>query len=414
MAAKIEKSRTPGIYRRGSRYVFSYRDATGKQRWESCATERLAKAAKAKRATQAAEGIRPESKITLHAYAHEWISAYTGRTTRGFRENTRSEYRRQLEQYPLRYWNDRKLLKDIRAADVRKFVAWLCDEQEQHQALADETIKRIMAPFKAMLSTAYEDEIIIRNPAVKVILPNRDAGKVREDDDAPAKAMTEAELERFFDHVDAKWRTFFWLLAATGIRVSEAVGLQWQHVQLTGSRPHIRIRRAIVKGAVGAPKSRHGRRDVPIPHDLAVKLVEARSNSEWYRDEDPVFATLTGKPLSDANIRHRVLAPTADAADIPWIGFHSFRHTAASTLLTQGRDIVQVSRWLGHGEAGFTLRVYAHLMGEGVGGPLDVPGANQSANKSPHHHAAHQQPEDHATQAIPDPTTPSGTTGDHF
>jgi hypothetical protein len=43
MAAPLVKTKTPGIYRRGSRYVFSYRDPEGKQRWESCRTldERL-------------------------------------------------------------------------------------------------------------------------------------------------------------------------------------------------------------------------------------------------------------------------------------------------------------------------------------------------------------------------------------
>jgi hypothetical protein len=35
-------------------------------------------------------------------------------------------------------------------------------------------------------------------------------------------------------------------------------------------------------------------------------------------------------------------------------------------------DIVQVSRWLGHHSPGFTLDVYAHLIDEGVGAPLDL------------------------------------------
>jgi hypothetical protein len=37
MAAKLEKTKTPGIFKRGSRYVFSYR-VDGKQRWESSRT----------------------------------------------------------------------------------------------------------------------------------------------------------------------------------------------------------------------------------------------------------------------------------------------------------------------------------------------------------------------------------------
>jgi hypothetical protein len=41
-------------------------------------------------------------------------------------------------------------------------------------------------------------------------------------------------------------------------------------------------------------------------------------------------------------------------------------------LIAGGRNIVQVSRWLGHHSPSFTLDVYAHLMDEGVGEPLDL------------------------------------------
>jgi integrase len=57
---------------------------------------------------------------------------------------------------------------------------------------------------------------------------------------------------------------------------------------------------------------------------------------------------------------------------VSWIGFHAFRHTCASTLIAEGRNIVQVPRWLGHHSPVFTLTVYAHLLDEGVGEPLPV------------------------------------------
>ena len=43
---------------------------------------------------------------------------------------------------------------------------------------------------------------------------------------------------------------------------------------------------------------------------------------------------------------------------------------ARALLIAEGRNIVQVSRWLGHHSPSFTLDVYAHLMDEGVGAPL--------------------------------------------
>ncbi len=52
---------------------------------------------------------------------------------------------------------------------------------------------------------------------------------------------------------------------------------------------------------------------------------------------------------------------------MPWVGFHTFRHTCASVLSARGKDAKQVQTWLGHGDPGFTLRTYVHLLDEGVG-----------------------------------------------
>jgi hypothetical protein len=104
MPARLEKTRTPGVFKRGSRYVFSYR-VDGKQRWESCRTLDEARRAKAARATDIERGeFEQHSRITLHEYAKEWIERYQGRGRRGFREGTRDDYRRQIEQYTCRYF----------------------------------------------------------------------------------------------------------------------------------------------------------------------------------------------------------------------------------------------------------------------------------------------------------------------
>jgi integrase len=68
------------------------------------------------------------------------------------------------------------------------------------------------------------------------------------------------------------------------------------------------------------------------------------------------------------------LRPAAEEAGVSWIGFHTFRHTAASLLFARGADVVQVPRWLGHSDAAFTLRTYVHwLGGNDLGDPLELP-----------------------------------------
>jgi len=49
-----------------------------------------------------------------------------------------------------------------------------------------------------------------------------------------------------------------------------------------------------------------------------------------------------------------------------------FRHTCASLLFAQGRNAVQVQRWLGHHSAAFTLASYVHLLDGDIGAPLTL------------------------------------------
>jgi hypothetical protein len=123
---------------------------------------------------------------------------------------------------------------------------------------------------------------------------------------------------------------------------------------------------------MGAPKSRHGRRDVPLDFALVKALREHRTTSEWPADDDLAFSAGNGSAIMPGNLRRRVLKPAAEESDVSWAGFHTFRHTCASLLFAEGRNAVQVQRWLGHHSAAFTLATYVHLMDGDVGAPLSV------------------------------------------
>ncbi len=60
-----------------------------------------------------------------------------------------------------------------------------------------------------------------------------------------------------------QWRPLFELLATTGLRISEAIGLRIMDADLDAAQPRIHVRRAIVNGQLIGPKSRHGRRTIP-------------------------------------------------------------------------------------------------------------------------------------------------------
>jgi integrase len=169
--------------------------------------------------------------------------------------------------------------------------------------------------------------------------------------------------------IPEEWRPFFDLLASTGLWLSEAIALRWCDLELE-EPAHLWVRRSIVGGVVGAPKSRFGRRCVPIDQELAHRL-EARQGPAA-GEEDLVFPNDRGMPVNPSNIRYRILVPAAKRAGIPRVGFHAFRHTCASMLVERGLSPLRLQRWMGHHSAAYTLDVYGHLIDAELAPALDL------------------------------------------
>ena len=67
------------------------------------------------------------------------------------------------------------------------------------------------------------------------------------------------------------------------------------------------------------------------------------------------------------NLFARVLKPAAKKAGVPWAGFHTLRHTCATTLFRNGLNAKQVQIWLGHHSPAFTMATYVHLLPDDLG-----------------------------------------------
>jgi integrase len=98
--------------------------------------------------------------------------------------------------------------------------------------------------------------------------------------------------------------------------------------------PCLRVRRSIVGGVIGAPKSRFGRRCIPLDARLAARLADRRGAEAG--EEDLVFPSGRVTPLNPDNIRYRVLMAAVKRTGLSGIGFHAFRHTCASMLIERG------------------------------------------------------------------------------
>ena len=350
MSAPLTKTKVPCVYRRGSRYAVVYRDRHGRQHQRSAASFAEARLLKAALATAVARGeLYPLSRVTFAEYLPEWLSTYAGRTSRGLRAQTRLEYQRDLERHALPFFV-RTRLSEIEPRDIKRFIKTLID-----QGLRSSSVRRRLAPLRALLATAVEDGLIRSNPAAGVRVPPGPADQIERD---PRKALSEDELRRLLLELPPEWHLFIEFLLHTGLRFSEAIAVRWGDLDFQQRRLH--VRRRLYHG-VDTPKSRYGRRAIPLSPRMLTSLANLRQSSSYHTDSEPVFASRNGTPLDYANLYRRVLKPAARRAGIPWAGFHTLRHTCATILFRNGLNAKQIQLWLGHHSPAFTLAVYVHL-----------------------------------------------------
>lgn len=361
-APKMIVTKTPGVFKRGKRYVVVFRDADGRQRKEAARTYELARALKIERESEVARGaFVPAGKLTFHEFAREWIDSYTGKRN-GIRPRTKSDYRRDLEAYAFRYFNVSKRLAAVNTRDADGFIAWLLDAEEQERQLSSRTVERIIVPVRLCFTAAVRHGLVVSNPFQSAVVPRPD--EIEED---IVKAMSKKELQAFLRHVDDEWRLFFETIASTGVRWSEAIA--WRRKDLDEERSCLMVRRSLYDGQPQPPKTKRSKRDIPIGAKLLDQLADHVSD---LGPDDLIFAAGNGAPLRAENVRRRQLKPAATKAGVPWIGFHTFRHTAASMLFATGANVIRVQRFLGHHSPSFTLDTYIHLLDDDLGPGLDL------------------------------------------
>ena len=229
----------------------------------------------------------PVSKVRFGPYFEGWIKSYSGRTARGFSETTRPEYERPIRTHALERWGSWKLA-EVEPADVRERFG-----EMRAAGCSTSQIKKLRATLSAMFATAVDDGLLRTNPCQGVRIPvEQDDG---EHDEERAKALTRAELARLMEAIPEDWILFFEFLTVTGLRISEAFGLRWEHLPL-GEAPGVEVREQFYRGKRRKLKSGAARRDIPLDNEIAARLTAyRRENSQGPRT--PVFASSTGTEL---------------------------------------------------------------------------------------------------------------------
>jgi integrase len=299
---------------------------------------------------QAAKGVRLAGTLqTLLEAAEAFVDGIASgsiRTKAGerYKPSVVREYERSLRLHVLPTLGGAKLSK-IQRRDVQRLADDLL------VAGADpSTIRNALKPLQVIYRRAIEDGDLALNPCERLRLPA--ARGRRERIGSPAEAAALIAALRAEDR--ALWGCAFY----AGLRRGELRALRWNDVDLADGL--IRVERSMSgHGETGEPKSRAGRRNVPIVAALRDLLVEHKLVTR--RDSGLVFGSSASSPFTPTAVRKRALTAWHRTALEP-IGLHECRHTFASILIAAGVNAKAITAYLGHASIQTTFDLYGHLM----------------------------------------------------
>ncbi len=244
------------------------------------------------------------------------------------------------------------------------------DAEGRRRPLARGTLKGLLNILSGLLERSVEDGWLNRNPArglARELPASATASEVAEIEvfapDELSRLLRTAEV----DYSD--WYAFVLCLARSGIRLGEAVALEWRDVDF--DRRVLLIRRSERRGRVSVPKSGKARR-VDMSRQLARVLMDRKS----FQEAEAVLADRaaparvfftpgTATPIRDDAWRNNVWTPMLRRAGLRYRKPHTLRHTYASLLIEGGESLKYAQEQLGHHSAAFTLAVYGHLLPRG-------------------------------------------------
>jgi integrase len=334
----------------GARYVVKYRDPDRKSREKGgFKLKKDAEVYLSNIVTQTARGeyVDPRTaKVTIHDVGAEWMDNQSHLKPSSHR-TVETAWRVHVEPE----WGQRRL-GEIRHSEVQSWVTRFTANGGKPRSAT--VVIRAFGVLAAILDIAVLDKRISSNPARGVKLPRK--GKKKR------AYLTAAQVELLAMHAGGN-ATLVYVLAYTGIRWGEAIGLRLSCLDTLRRRMFIEENAVLIgsKVVVGTPKT-HERRSVPFPSFLSVPLARA---CEGKTRGQLVFGAGDVHFGRSANQNgwfiRAVRACQAEDETFPLITPHDLRHTAASMAISSGANPKAVQRMLGHASAAMTLDTYADL-----------------------------------------------------
>jgi integrase len=369
-----------------------WRDAAGRQRSKTFHTRREASAflATIEAASHNGAYVDPHAgrRVQFGTYATQWLATRTVEVRTAERDGSL------MRNHVLSYWSQAPLAR-IDHSSVQEWISSLSS------TLAPASVAECHRLFSGVLKSAVRDRLISANPAEGVRLP-----KKRRRAGSQQTISRETFANRLLPAVPMRHRAVVGLAGGTGLRWGECAGLRWESVDL--DRGVIQVERVAVEDDHSRvttkpyPKSRAGRRTVPMPPAVRQLLVRHR---ERYGEgpHGEVFVNEASTPMRRGLFRARIWRPSLVRAGLlgnvvedgsiflaSWptasgatergryptriqavqavaqnasggLRFHDLRHSYASWLITSGVPVPDVQRVMGHENPTTTLAIYIHV-----------------------------------------------------
>ncbi|NIZ06886.1 MULTISPECIES: site-specific tyrosine recombinase XerD [unclassified Pseudoalteromonas] len=262
----------------------------------------------------------------------------------GVSENTLAAYRSDLEKF-CQFIKDKDLLA-VSSDDIEAYLAYRVD-----LGLKSRSTARSISALKRFYQYFVREKVIADSPMVNIAQPK--AGQ------SLPKTLSEAEVEALLaapdieDPMGLRDKAMLELLYATGLRVTELVGLRMEQINL---------RQAVVFVKGKGNKERL----VPLGEEAMYWLeqfLKVGRSQMIKHATDFVFPSKRGIGMTRQTFWHRIKHYAILASVESPLSPHTLRHAFATHLLNHGADLRVVQMMLGHSDLS-TTQIYTHVANE--------------------------------------------------
>ena len=265
--------------------------------------------------------------VTLKQQSERWLDYVVTRTRKPVKPATIAGWQQALNAWVLPNIGT-KLVSEVSNGVLRELVGKMTAA-----GLAPKTIVNYSQVVKLVVASAVNDEgdqIYPRKWNHEFIgIP------IVHKEKQHRPTVTQAELEEILSSVKERYRMLFALLAGTGLRIGEALGLKTS--DLSSDSRMLHVRRSVWRGKEQEPKTPNAIRTVDIPEALARVLRSYATGRNGY-----LFATSKGRPFMPRNVL-RVMHDTGKR-----VGLHSLRRFRLTWLRRNGVPKDLERSWMGH------------------------------------------------------------------